>query len=61
MKAVILAGGLGTRLSEETVNRPAIIGIRGRWIMKPHSRQGIRNTASKPEKSLTSGITANAL
>jgi len=28
MKAVILAGGLGTRISEETVNRPKpMIGI----------------------------------
>ncbi|MBL8458516.1 MAG: glucose-1-phosphate cytidylyltransferase, partial [Zoogloea sp.] len=30
MKAVILAGGLGTRISEETVNRPKpMIGIGG--------------------------------
>lgn len=48
MKAVILAGGLGTRLSEETVNRPKpMISIGGRpilWhIMKIYSAHGIND------------------
>ncbi|MBK7849132.1 MAG: glucose-1-phosphate cytidylyltransferase [Zoogloea sp.] len=48
MKAVILAGGLGTRISEETVNRPKpMIGIGGRpilWhIMKMYSSHGIHD------------------
>lgn len=48
MKAVILAGGLGTRISEETVNRPKpMIGIGGRpilWhIMKIYSSHGIHD------------------
>ena len=48
MKAVILAGGLGTRISEETVNRPKpMIGIGGRpilWhIMKIYSAHGIHD------------------
>ena len=47
MKAVILAGGLGTRISEETVLKPKpMIEIGGRpilWhIMKIYSAQGIR-------------------
>ena len=45
MKAVILAGGLGTRISEETVNRPKpMVNIGGRpilWhIMKIYSHHG---------------------
>jgi glucose-1-phosphate cytidylyltransferase len=46
MKAVILAGGLGTRLSEETVTRPKpMVEIGGKpllWhIMKHYSRFGV--------------------
>ena len=46
MKAVILAGGLGTRLSEETVVRPKpMVEIGGKpilWhILKHYSRHGI--------------------
>ena len=46
MKAVILAGGLGTRISEETVSRPKpMITVGGRpilWhIMKIYSAHGI--------------------
>jgi len=46
MKAVILAGGLGTRLSEETATRPKpmaeIGGMPILWhIMKIYSAQGI--------------------
>ncbi|ACR01474.1 glucose-1-phosphate cytidylyltransferase [Thauera aminoaromatica] len=48
MKAVILAGGLGTRISEETVNRPKpMVNIGGRpilWhIMKSYSSHGIHD------------------
>lgn len=48
MKAVILAGGLGTRISEETVNRPKpMVTIGGRpilWhIMKTYSSHGIHD------------------
>lgn len=48
MKAVILAGGLGTRISEETISRPKpMIGIGGRpilWhIMKMYSSHGIHD------------------
>ncbi|MFL2726067.1 MAG: glucose-1-phosphate cytidylyltransferase [Gammaproteobacteria bacterium] len=48
MKAVILAGGLGTRLSEETVSRPKpMIEIGGKpilWhIMKMYSSHGIND------------------
>ena len=48
MKAVILAGGLGTRLSEETSTRPKpMIGIGGKpilWhIMKIYSSHGIND------------------
>ena len=48
MKAVILAGGLGTRLSEETVSKPKpMIEIGGRpilWhIMKTYSYYGIND------------------
>ena len=46
MKAVILAGGLGTRLSEETSIRPKpMIKVGGKpllWhIMKMYSKHGI--------------------
>src|SRR5512137_2421002 len=48
MKAVILAGGLGTRISEETVSRPKpMIEIGGKpilWhIMKIYSAHGIHD------------------
>ncbi|MBK8119739.1 MAG: NTP transferase domain-containing protein [Sulfuritalea sp.] len=48
MKAVILAGGLGTRISEETVSRPKpMIEIGGKpilWhIMKIYSAHGIND------------------
>lgn len=48
MKAVILAGGLGTRLSEETISRPKpMVEIGGRpilWhIMKMYSAHGIND------------------
>jgi glucose-1-phosphate cytidylyltransferase len=48
MKAVILAGGLGTRLSEETVSRPKpMVEIGGRpilWhILKMYSQHGIND------------------
>jgi glucose-1-phosphate cytidylyltransferase len=48
MKAVILAGGLGTRISEETANRPKpMVEIGGKpilWhIMKTYSAHGIHN------------------
>ena len=48
MKAVILAGGLGTRISEETVSRPKpMITVGGRpilWhIMKIYSSHGIHD------------------
>src|SRR5687768_15543521 len=48
MKAVILAGGLGTRLSEETVVRPKpMIDIGGKpvlWhILKSYSQHGIND------------------
>ena len=48
MKAVILAGGLGTRLSEETTVRPKpMVEIGGRpilWhILKLYSAQGIND------------------
>ncbi|MFT6955612.1 MAG: glucose-1-phosphate cytidylyltransferase [Halieaceae bacterium] len=48
MKAVILAGGIGTRLSEETVNRPKpMIEIGGKpilWhILKMYSAHGIND------------------
>ena len=48
MKVVILAGGLGTRLSEETVDRPKpMVGVGGKpiiWhIMKIYSSYGIND------------------
>ena len=48
MKAVILAGGLGTRLSEETATRPKpMVEIGGKpilWhIMKMYSHHGIKD------------------
>jgi glucose-1-phosphate cytidylyltransferase len=47
MKAILLAGGLGTRLAEETVSRPKpMVEIGGRpilWhIMKSYSQHGIK-------------------
>ena len=47
VKCVILAGGLGSRLSEETVNKPKpLVEIGGRpilWhIIQHYSRYGIR-------------------
>lgn len=52
MKAVILAGGLGTRISEETSTRPKpMVEIGGKpilWhIMKPYSAHGIHDVADK--------------
>ncbi|VEB57559.1 glucose-1-phosphate cytidylyltransferase [Salmonella enterica subsp. enterica] len=48
MKAVILAGGLGTRLSEETIVKPKpMVEIGGKpilWhIMKMYSVHGIKD------------------
>src|SRR5471032_443834 len=48
MKAVILAGGLGTRISEDTVNRPKpMIEIGGKpilWhVMKIYSAHGVND------------------
>jgi NDP-sugar pyrophosphorylase family protein len=46
MKAVILAGGIGARLSEETVNRPKpMIEIGG----KPYSMAHFKNARASPE------------
>ncbi len=47
MKAVIFAGGLGTRISEESVNKPKpMVEIGGRpllWhVMKIYARHGIK-------------------
>ena len=51
MKAVILAGGMGTRLSEETGTRPKpMVEIGGRpilWhILKMYSHMGSTNSLS---------------
>ena len=48
MKAVILAGGLGTRLSEETIGRPKpMVEIGGKpilWhIMRHYAHYGFEN------------------
>ena len=48
MKAVILAGGLGTRISEDTINRPKpMIEVGGKpilWhIMKIYSTYGVND------------------
>ena len=57
MKAVILAGGLGTRISEETSTRPKpMIEIGGKpilWhILKTYSHHGINDfDTSKPDGS----------
>ena len=52
MKAVILAGGLGTRLSEETVSKPKpMVEIGGKpilWhIMKHYEHYGFNDFANK--------------
>ena len=58
MKAVILAGGLGTRLSEETTVRPKpMVDIGGRpilWhILKIYSQHGVNDLSCSAPASMT--------
>lgn len=44
MKAVILAGGLGSRISEESVSKPKpMIEIGGMHIMKIYAKHGVND------------------
>ena len=66
MKAVILAGGLGTRLSEETVLNPKPMAeIGGQpilWrIMKIYSAHGINDFLSRVQELLFGSFWQNSL
>jgi hypothetical protein len=54
LKAVILAGGLGTRITEETVVRPQADG-RDRWQADPlaHENSGHLTTVGLPSPSMS--------